>query len=92
MGAELLLFNATSNLLEIFEKYYNKWFVSKESTKKFRNEAKSYKVLARMLEVNEYVHEYSDVEMYDDTFNKKDIVKNVEDKMILSVVGKLVRV
>ncbi len=79
-------------VLEIFEKYYNKWFVSKESTKKFRKEAKSYKVLARMLEVNEYVHEYSDVEMYDDTFNKKDIVKNVEDKMILSVVGKLVRV
>ena len=45
-----------------------------------------------MLEVNEYVNEYSDVEMYGDTFNKKDIVKNVEDKMILSVVGKLVRV
>ncbi len=39
-----------------------------------------------------YVHEYSNVEMYDDTFNKKDIdiVKNVEDKMILSIVGKLV--
>ena len=38
------------------------------------------------------VNEYSDFEMYDGTFNKKEIVKNVEDKMILCVVGKLVNV
>ena len=46
----------------------------------------------RMLDVNA-VNEYSDFEMYDGTtFNKKEIVKNVEDKMILCVVGKLVNV
>ena len=45
-----------------------------------------------MLDVNA-VNEYSDFEMYDGTtFNKKEIVKNVEDKMILCVVGKLVNV
>ena len=78
-------------VLEIFEKYYNKWFVSKESKKKFGNEVKPYKVMARMLDVNA-MNEYSDFEMYDGTFNKKDIVKSIENKMILCVVGKLVKV
>ena len=49
--------------------------MSKEPKKKFR-------VLARMSDAYA-VNEYSDVGMYGSTFNKKDIVKNIEDNMIL---------
>ena len=65
--------------------------MSIEPPKKFRNEKKPFKVMARMLKVNA-MKEYSDFDLYDGTFNKKDIVKNVEDKMILCVVGKLLNV
>ena len=59
-----------------------------QPTKKFRNEKKPFKVMARMVKVNA-LNEYSDLDMYNDTFNKKDMVKIVEDKMIVGVVGKL---
>ena len=78
-------------VLAFFFKYYNKWYMSIEPTKKFRNEKKPFKVMARMLKVNA-MNEYSDFDLYDGTFNKKDIVKNVKDKMILCVVGKLLNV
>jgi len=75
-------------VLEIFEKYYNKWFVSKEPRKKFKKEKKPYKIIARMLEVNA-MNEYSGVALYGSGFNKDDICKNIEDSMIFRVVGKL---
>ena len=78
-------------VLDIDAKYYNKWYMSIEPKKKFRNEKKPFKVMARMLKVNA-MNEYSDFDLYDGTFKKKDIVKNVEDKMILCVVGKLLNV
>ena len=76
-------------VLDVDAKWYNKWYMSIEPTKKFRNEKKPFKVMARMLKVNA-MNEYSDCDLYDGAFNKKDIVKIVEDKMILGVVGKLV--
>lgn len=39
--------------------------------------------------MQEQEQEYADVEMYGDTFNKNDIVKNTGNNMILDVVGKL---
>ena len=75
-------------VLKISEKYYNKWFVSKEPMKKFGAEKKAYKVMTRMMEANA-MNEYSDVALYGSAYNKNDICKNIQDDMILSVVGKL---
>ena len=75
-------------ILEIYEKFYNKWFISKEATKRWKKEKKPFKMMVRMLKMNE-VDEYSDEEMYGSSFNKDEICKNVEDKMIVNVVGKL---
>ena len=90
-GANATTVQRPFRVLDIYAKYYNKWYMSIEPTKKFRNEKKPFKVMARMLKVNA-MNEYSDFDLYDGTFNKKDIVKNVEDKMILCVVGKLLNV
>jgi len=52
LGLELQLSNAPSGVLDIDAKYYNKWYMSIEPKKKFRNEKKPFKVMARMLKVN----------------------------------------
>ena len=56
--------------------------------KKFGAEKKAYKVMARMVEANA-MNEYSDVALYGSVYNKNDICKNIQDSMILDVVGKL---
>jgi len=88
VGAAATTVQCKFRVLEIFEKYYNKWFVSKEPRKKFKKEKKPYKIIARMLEVNA-MNEYSGVALYGSGFNKDDICKNIEDSMIFRVVGKL---
>ncbi len=90
-GAAATTVRCKYRVLEIHEKYYNKWFVSLDSRKRFQKEKKRYKVQARMV-VENGVNEYSDVAMYESTFNKDDIVRNIEDCKIIDVVGKLVAV
>ena len=79
-------------VMEIYEKYYNKWFVSKHPSKKWKKEPKSDKVKVRMLEKN-VLSEYCDVDLNGDiTYDRKDVCKIVEDSMILNVVGKMEQV
>ena len=88
VGAAANTVQCKFRVLEIFEKYYNTWFVSKELMKKFGAEKKAYKVMAQMVEANA-MNEYSDVALYGSAYNKNDICKNIQDSMILGVVGKL---
>ena len=87
---EGLLVTGEFRILEIYEKYYNKWFISTAAAKRWKKEKKPFKMMVRMLKRNE-VMEYADEEMYGNSFNKDEICKNVEDKYIVSVVGKLHR-
>jgi len=87
-GAAATVVQRQFRVLEIYEKYYNKWFVSPAAAKKWKNEKKPFKMMVRMLKKNA-VDEYSDEEMYGTGFNKDEICKNVEDKHIVGVVGKL---
>ena len=74
-------------VLEIYEKHYNKWFMSKESFKRWRGEEKKYKVKVRMLRKNA-LNEYSDVELSGDlTYARSDVCRIVVDSDILGVVG-----
>jgi len=76
-------------VMEVYEKYYNKWFMSTVPVKKWKKEPKPYKVKVRMLKKNA-VNEYCDVDLVGDiTYGTKDICKIVDDSTIVNVVGKL---
>ena len=76
-------------VVTVYEKYYNKWFMSKLGFKRWKKEPKPYNVSIRMLEKNA-LNEYSDVDLFGvSIFPKKDIFQLVEDRKILNVVGKL---
>jgi len=76
-------------VMEVYEKYYNKWYTSPVPFKKWKNEPKPFKLKVRMLNRNA-ISEYDDVELCrDPTYDKDDICRIVTDKMILNVVGRL---
>ena len=76
-------------VLTIYEKFYNKWLISKEPSKKWRDEDNSYKLDACMLE-KDMLDEYSDVELIShDLYDRSDMYKTIKDSMIIDVVGKL---
>ena len=77
------------HVVNIFDKYYNKWFMLKEIQKLWRKESKQYKLELRMLEKNA-LNEYVDVSLIGNTtFNADDICKIVLDREVVSVVGKM---
>ena len=78
-------------VVDIYDKYYNKGFMSKlkSPVKNWRKEPKPYKLKLRMLE-KDAVLVYCDAGLCDNsTFGKESICKIIEEKMIVSVVGKL---
>ena len=76
-------------MLEIYDKHYNKWFMSKQRFKMWKMEEKAYKLKVRMLKRNA-LNEYSDVELCGVVgFGRKDVCRIVEDSKILNVVGKM---
>ena len=88
-GASTVNVASYYRVVNVYEKYYNKWFMSKVSFKLWKKEPKSYKVKIRMLKKN-VLGEYSDVALCGDvTVKKENICRIIEDKMIIGVVGKL---
>eukprot|EP00986_Skeletonema_menzelii_P007760 scaffold3077_cov80-Skeletonema_menzelii.AAC.1 len=81
-GAGATVVTRPYRVLEIYEKYYNKWFVSPAAMKIWKKEKKPFKLEVRMLKKNA-VDEYSDEDMYGTGFNKDEICRNVEDKLIV---------
>ena len=76
-------------VVNIYEKYCKKWFTSKQSFKKWKCEAKTYKLEMRMLKKNA-PDEYTDEELCGGLVYRDDeICKVVENEAILNVVRKL---
>ena len=76
-------------VVTIYEKYYNKWLITKYPVKKWRGESISYKLDIHMLHMD-ILDEYYDVELVGhDLYKKSDICRTTVDSMIISVVGKL---
>ena len=76
-------------VVNIYEKYYNKWFMSKQPFKKWRHEAKPYKIGVHMMKKN-VLDECTDQEFCCGSVYRDDkICKAVEDEDILNVIGKL---
>ena len=54
----------------------------------WKKETKPYKLKLRMLD-KDAINEYSDVELYNGSFDKESICRIIKDELIVSVVGKL---
>ena len=77
-------------VLDIHDKYYNKWFMSKDPRKVFGKDDK-YKLKVRMQEVSA-VQEYQDVDLNDKSYKKAAISRLLTDGETKYVVGKLKRI
>ena len=75
-------------VLNIYEKYYNKWFMSKLPYKVWKKEPKPYKLKIRLLN-KDALQEYRDADFYGGAFEKNDTCRIIGDSLILDVVGKL---
>ena len=77
-------------VLDINDKYYNKWYMTKVTQKVFGKDSK-YKLKVRMQEVSA-VQEYRDVDL-DDSMNKRAAISRLlRDDVVKDVVRKLKRV
>ena len=77
-------------VVDIHDKYYNKWFMAKNPQKIFGKDSK-YKLKVRMQEVSA-VQEYSDVDLDNGRHKRADICRLLRDDEVKDVVGKLKRV
>ena len=77
-------------VVDIHDKYYNKWFMSKVQQKILGKDSK-YKLKVRMQEVSA-VQEYKDVDLDDSTYKRAAISRLPTDDEVKDVVGKLKRV
>lgn len=94
-GATATIVNRLYRVVDIYDKHYNKWFMSKSKSpvKKWKKEVKSYKLKIRMLD-KDALNEYCDVGLNDiSTYDKESICRIIEEKIddskIVGVVGKL---
>ena len=77
-------------VIDIHNKYYNKWFMAKVPRKIFGKDFK-YKLKVRMQEVSA-LQEYSNVDLDDGRHKRADISRLLTNDEVNDVVGKLKRV
>ena len=76
-------------VMEIYDKYYNKWFMSKQPYKVWKRESKIYKLKVRMLKKNA-LDEYDDVDLCGNaSYGTNDICMIVQDSKVDIVVRKM---
>ena len=78
-------------VLAVFEKSYNKWFMTGEkkrwSPEMAEKEKKKYRFEARMLK--EDILGYEDIAINEIDHRRKDIIRIADGSMVVAVVGKL---
>ena len=76
-------------VLNIYEKYYNKWFMLKQPYKKWKKEPKPYKLKLKVRLLNKNVlQEYCDADLGEEGYGKDDIFRIAKDSLVLDVVGR----
>ena len=73
--------------VDVHDKYYNKWFMSKVPNKEWKKDSK-FKLKAHMQEVNA-IQEYEDVRLHDTFYKMRDVRRIVTEGEIMNVIGKL---
>ena len=74
-------------VVDVHDKYYNSWFMSKVPRKIWRKDSK-YKLKVCMQEVSA-VQEYSDVDLHNTAHKKRDISRLLTEDEVSGVVRKL---
>ena len=94
-GATAAIVNRPYRVVDIYNKHYNKWFMTKSRSpvKRWKNGVRSFKLKIRLLD-KDALNEYCDVGLCDiSTHNKGSICSiiedNIDDNKIVGVVGKL---
>ena len=88
-GAATSIVSKHYRVVTIYDKYYNKWLIAKESVKKWKEESTTFKLDIRMLN-KDILDEYTDVELVDhDLYKRHDVYRTINDSNIVGVVGKL---
>ena len=76
--------------MDVHDKYYNKWFMSKLPSKKWKKESK-FKLKSRMQEINA-VQEYEYVDLHYTFYKMGSVSRIMIDEEIMNVIGQLKRV
>ena len=74
-------------VVDVHDKFYSKWFMSKSPVKKGKEDSK-FKLKSRMQEVN-VIQEYEDVKLHDTLYKKGAVSRIVTGGEIVDVIGKL---
>ena len=74
-------------VVDVHDKFYNKWFMSKSPVKKWKEYSK-FKLKACMQEANA-IQEYEDVKLHDTLYKKGSVSRIVTDGEIVDVIGRL---
>ena len=77
-------------VVDVHDKYYNKWFMSKVPSNKWKKDSK-FKAKARMQEINA-VQEYEDVNLHYTFYRKGSVSQIVTDEEVMNIIGQLKRV
>ena len=75
------------HVVNVHDKYYNKWFMSKVPSKKWNKDSK-LKLKSRTHEINE-VQEYEDVDLHDTFYKNGSFRRIVIDEDFMNVIGQL---
>ena len=76
-------------VIDIHDKYYNKWFISKSPRKVWRKNS-TYKLKVRMQDVS-VVQEYEDTDLHNSNRKKGHVSRILTYEEVNDVIGKLER-
>ena len=76
-------------IVDFHDKYYNKWFMSKVISTKWKKDSK-FKLKSCMQEINA-VQEYEDVNLRNTFYKKRSVGQIVTDENVVNIIGKLKR-
>ena len=89
IAADTSIVTKPFRVVTIYDTFFNKWMIAKETAKKWKEKSSSYKLDVRVLN-RDILGEFSDVELVGHVLYKKnDICRTIVEYMIISVVGKL---
>ena len=86
-GASSVTVEKQYRVVDVHDKYYNKWFMSKVPSKKWKKNSK-FKLKARMKEINA-VQDYEDVDLNDTFYKNVSVSRVVTDEEVMNVIGQL---
>ena len=77
-------------VVDVHDKYYNKWFISKVPSNKWKKESK-FKLKACMQQIN-VVQQFEDIDLHDTFYQNGSVSQIVTYEEVMNIIGQLKRV